>query len=80
MMMSGYGMQLVGWLFNAALVLGLWALSVFLIIATLRACSGSSRDGEVEASGRRVLDERFARGEIDREEYVRQRDLIRSGH
>lgn len=80
MMMSGYGMHLVGWLLNGALVLGLWALSVAVIIATLRACSGSSRDADTDESARRVLDDRFARGQMDDDEYVRERDLLGSGH
>jgi uncharacterized membrane protein len=80
MMMSGYGMQVVGWLLNAALVLGLWALSVAAIIAALRAWGGSDRAVDADASARRALDDRFARGQVDDEEYVRARELLRSRH
>jgi putative membrane protein len=80
MMMSGYAMQVVGWLLNVVLVLGLWALSVATIIAALRAWGGSDRAVDADASARRVLDDRFARGQIDDDEYVRERELLRSGH
>jgi putative membrane protein len=79
-MMGWYDMTWVGWLLNCALVLLLWALSVAAIIAALRAWSGSGRDAEAGPSARQSLDDRFARGEIDAEEYVRDRDLLRSAH
>jgi putative membrane protein len=37
--------------------------------------SGSDGAGD---RARQVLDERFARGEIDHDEYVKRRDLLRS--
>ena len=33
-----------------------------------------------EASAMRILEERFARGEIDAEEFSERRELLRSGH
>jgi hypothetical protein len=65
MMMSGYGMHIVGLLLNVALMLGLWASSVVVVIATLRAMSGSRPEPGPEH---------------DAEEHARERDLIRSGH
>ena len=80
MMMVAYGMQVVGWLLNAALVLGLWALSVVMIVATLRAWSGTSGAVDPDASARRILDDPLAREPLDDDEYARQRDLLGAGH
>jgi putative membrane protein len=59
---------------------GHWAFSLFFwivivgaIILALRS-GGSRSDGGPSRSAREVLDERYARGEIDREEYRRRRE------
>jgi putative membrane protein len=50
------------------------ALIVFGIVLLLRQPpSGDSRGGD---SARRILDERFARGEIDQDEYRRRRATL----
>jgi len=56
-----------GWLFWIAIVAGL----VVLILRTWRA--GGDRTGTAE----RILKERFARGEIDREQFEEQLRLLR---
>lgn len=44
------------------------------------ASSGRNTEGPAQASdAARILDERFARGEIDEDEYRRRRDVLRGG-
>ena len=62
----GWGMAIFGWLFMTLLVVGVvWALL------------SSTRRSEPPASGTRtarvVLDDRYARGDIDREEYLERK-------
>ncbi len=70
--MSGFGWGLMGmgWIFMIA-VIGL------IIWAVLRATSDSSKETSPTASAERVLAERYARGEIDDEEYRRRSDELR---
>ena len=77
-MMGWYGgFGWVGWLMMTLLMLGFWALVIFGGMALFRSYRGSSSE-EHRASAEQLLDERFARGEIDAEEYTRRRELLRS--
>lgn len=59
------------------IMLAFWALVVFCIVALFRATSSSSsRDRGAEGQARRILDERFARGQIDAQEYHSRRSLL----
>ncbi|GAA1496079.1 SHOCT domain-containing protein [Paeniglutamicibacter kerguelensis] len=74
-MMDGYGYgygSMMGWvwLFWVLLVIGL----VLLGILTVRSFSGGARDGR---SARRILDERYARGEMTTEEYRERLKTLR---
>jgi putative membrane protein len=74
---SGWG----GWLAMALVMAVLWGV---VILGGLAAWRALRRDDDAEQWQRqpdpeRLLDERFARGEIDVEEYTRRRDLLRSG-
>lgn len=63
-----------GWGFGGGFMI-LWWLLVIVSIAALVKWMASSSSGK---GARDVLDERYARGEIDREEYEkRRRDLAR---
>lgn len=79
-MMGWYhdGMSWGGWLVMAASMVAFWALVVFAVVAIFR----SSRDErDVSAKGRDpidILDERFARGEIDESEYRARADVLRT--
>lgn len=69
----GWGGMWLGPIFMIALL----ALFVAAIVALVRWVGGSSGDGaERVRTAREILDERYARGEIDREEYQRRRDDI----
>jgi putative membrane protein len=58
------------WLWMVFMVLVWAALIVFGVWAVRRFTDRSS------GSARRILEERFARGEIDADEFQRQRDLL----
>jgi putative membrane protein len=58
------------WLWMVFMVLFWAALIVFGVWAVRRFTDRSS------GSARRIVDERFARGEIDADEFQRQRDLL----
>ncbi|WP_088961420.1 SHOCT domain-containing protein [Micromonospora purpureochromogenes] len=62
------GMMMIGWLFLALLVIG----------AVLLATSYGRRPApDVHDSARRILAERYARGELDTGEYHRRLDTLR---
>lgn len=82
-MMWGNGMGWGGWLLMSLTTVGFWAVVVFGIVALFR---GGTRDSGTPANRRpeqdpqHILDERFARGEIDAEEYRARRDVLHSAH
>ncbi len=62
------------------MMLGVLVLVLLLIagiVVVVRLLAGRTGRGTGEAT--RILDERYARGEIDREDYEERRDIIRSG-
>jgi len=70
----------LGWMLMTVMMLAFWALLVVGGVAVYRLL----RDGDERSRGQRndparLLDERFARGEIDADEYRQRRDLLRSG-
>lgn len=72
---GGWGVG--GWLMMGLAMLVFWSLVVAAIVVVVRALGhregGRPDDAE---SARRILDERFARGELTEEEYRSRRDLI----
>lgn len=57
-----------------------WALLAWAIYALVTAAARKPRHGDDDGgNGRRILDQRLARGEIDDAEYRRLRGLIESG-
>ena len=79
-MMWGNGMGWGGWLLKTLTTVAFWAVVVFGIVALFRGSGGPGpRDGIRDRDARKILDERFARGEIDAEEY-RSRQSILSTH
>ena len=71
-----------GWVLMTVLMLAFWALVVFGVVALFR--SGRPTDMGAgtthERSAEKVLNERFARGEIDAEEYQARRTTLDSTH
>ena len=81
-MMDGWyhdGVGWGGWIMMTLAMVAFWSLVVFAVVAIFRTTTSS---GSSQRSGNRdpmeILDERFARGEIDAEEYSQRRDLLRS--
>lgn len=71
-MWNWHGMGLWGWL----MMVVFWAVVIFGIVWAVRTTtSPSQRD---EDSALRILDERLARGEIDREDYEERRRVLES--
>ena len=76
-MMWGNGMGWGGWLLMSLTTVGFWALVVFGIVALFRGTGGvGARAGGRERDARQIVDERFARGEIDAEEYRSRQSLL----
>jgi len=66
--MMGFGMGF-GMLFVGLLAIGLIALAVWLVGALFpREAKASAATGHLQ-SARQILDQRYARGEVSREEY-----------
>lgn len=74
----GDGMGWLGWVVMTLSALAFWGLLVFGGIAVWRSLG---RDGRSPASqgptAEQLLDERFARGEIDEDEYAMRRGVLR---
>ena len=76
-MMWGNGMGWGAWLLMALTTVGFWALVVFGIVTLFRGTGGAGPRERVHDQGaRQILDERFARGEIDKAEYLEKKELI----
>jgi len=70
----GFGMMFLWAIVLAALVIG-----AILLVRTLSQSNEQAGSGSVDAaSGLDVLEERFARGEIDSDEFEQRRQTLRS--
>ena len=77
-----------GWGWGAWLTMGLMMLAfvgvlVAVLVVVLRSPNRQAGDAASEARDRsdeaqRILDARFARGEIDTDEYAQRRDVLRA--
>ena len=69
----------MGWLGMAFF----WLIPILLVLAALKYLITGRRsnapDGERKPDALAVLEERYARGEIDREEYLQKRDDLKRG-
>ena len=70
-MLYWHGMGPWGWLMMVAF----WAVFVVLIVWAVRSTTTPRRE---EDTALRILDERLARGEIDREDYDERRKVLES--
>ena len=81
-MMDWYGgVGWGGWLLMSLMMLAFWTLIVVAVVAVVRSLRrDEDRPGYRGTSdARQLLDERFARGEIDADEYGKRRELLRAG-
>lgn len=75
-----------GWLMFGLMMLSFWTLVILgglAVYALVKRADNADLVGRTEppaqvSSAERLLDERFARGEIDADEYKQRRDLLRS--
>ncbi|GAA1157475.1 SHOCT domain-containing protein [Nocardioides aquiterrae] len=74
----GDGVGWGGWLVMSLSMIAFWALVVFAVVAIFRTGreDGSGRPGRRDPL--EILDERFARGEIDETEYRARADVLRT--
>ena len=78
---SGWGWG--GWLVGGLMMLLFWGLLIAVVVVLVRAAGSagrpggpSTRDSQPEADALRILDERFARGELTEDEYLHRRELL----
>lgn len=78
-MMWNDGMGWAGWLVMALTAVAFWALVVVVVVALFRDSRPDSRQAQPGTDeARRILDQRFARGEIDANEYQARQVMLRS--
>ena len=75
-----------GWVVMSVMMALFWGALIFGGVAVWKALNRDNRNprphrsDEERADPERLLDERFARGEIDEDDYTRRRDLLHAGH
>jgi len=72
------------WLAMMVMMVVFWGLVIAAVVALVRYLGGTRQgdrtgSGSGRASAEEVLAERFARGEIDADEYTRRRELLQAG-
>jgi putative membrane protein len=70
---TGYGMGAGGWVLMTLVMLAFWGLVIVAGVALFRR-RREDHNPPQEVSAHKILDERFARGEIDAEEYRARKD------
>jgi len=82
MMVYGNGMGAGGWVLMLLSTLALWALLIAAIVLAVRPLRGPQPPGRVteprSPAAEGVLAERFARGEIDSDEYEQRLRTLRA--
>ena len=80
-MMCWYGAGMNGWgyaLMTISMVL-FWALVIFGVVALVRFFARDDRQATTRFTPEQLLAERFARGEIDEQEYHHRVEVLRGG-
>jgi uncharacterized membrane protein len=56
-----------------------WAVAIGVVVWVVRQFSRPSISSVQESSANKILDERFARGEIDKAELIQRKAVLRDG-
>ena len=75
---GGSGIGWGGWLVMVAMMVVFWGAIAWIVVTLIRQNAARAvPPADRGTDPMRILDERFARGEIDEGEYQRRRDLLR---
>ena len=74
------GMGWGGWVVMTLTMVAFWSLVVFGILAIFRSDRNDRTDPTTDRDPLQILGERFARGEIDADEYHARRDALNGSH
>jgi putative membrane protein len=77
-MMTGYemGFGFYGWVFMAIFWLVLIALAIWLVRSIIQGNHSAVSNSSATLTAREILDQRYSRGEITREQYVQMKQDI----
>jgi putative membrane protein len=80
MMWWNDGIGVAGWIAMTLMMVAFWGLVIFAIIAIFRGFGGGGQTPvpRHDRDPLEILDERFARGEIDADEYRARQDALRA--
>ena len=78
MMWYGDGMSWWGWLLMSLAMAAFWGGVIWLVWYLVTHATPSSQESTPPSSPERILDERFARGEIDVDEYRTRREALQA--
>ena len=65
------------WVWMTVTMLAFWGLVTWLVLYVIRASRVTEGSSQSDRSPERLLDERFAKGEIDEDDYARRREALR---
>lgn len=70
-----------GWIMMSLAMVVFWGLVIFAVVAIFRGTSKDTERGDrvTHRDPMQILDERFARGEIDEDDYHARREVLRTG-
>ncbi len=73
-----YGYDHGAWMFGGWLGMALiWLVPIILLLAAIKYLASGSKSGGVGKTPLEILEEAYAHGEIDRDEFLQKRDDLR---
>ena len=71
---AGWG----GWLVMTIAMIAFWAMVIVAVVVLFRGSKGSGQDSSPRRDPMDILEQRFARGEIDEDEYHARSAVLRT--
>lgn len=71
---AGWG----GWLVMSIAMIAFWAMVIVAVVVLFRGSTSSGQDSSPHRDPMSILDQRFARGEIDEDEYHARSAVLRT--